>query len=125
MRRKLLLVALVFVAVLLFSGTAIANGNQYGVADRREISLDQPTWVGDVFLPAGKYEVRHTMEGADHFMVFRRMYVKRPAEARVKCTLVPSTVSIKQTEIGFRQNAANERVLNRLAFEGDRAEHLF
>ncbi len=49
MRRKLLLVALVFVAVLLLTGTAVATGNHSGVAERREITLDQPAWAGERF----------------------------------------------------------------------------
>jgi hypothetical protein len=125
MERKLLLVAVLVLIVLTLSGTLLAAGNQYGVADRREISLDHPAWVGGVLLPSGTYEVRHSMEGEDHIMLFRQMNVKRPAEVRVKCTLTAVTKPIERTEIGFRQTTSKEFVLNRLAFKGDRAEHRF
>ena len=125
MGRKLLLLALLLFTVLVLTGTLVANGNRYDVADRREITLSDPTWVGDVLMPAGKYEVCHSMQGDEHVMLFRQMNVKRPVEARVKCTLTAVAKSIERTEIGFRQNAASELVLNRLAFKGDRAEHRF
>jgi hypothetical protein len=125
MGRKLLLLALLLFTVLILTGTVFALGQKYGITERREVTFDQPTWVGDVLLPAGKYEVRHTMEGAEHVMHFRQLNVKRPAEARVRCTLLWVPNRIAQTQIGFRQNAANELVLTRMAFEGDHAEHRF
>jgi hypothetical protein len=125
MARKLLFTLLVLLVVLILAGTVVAAANKYGIADRREIALDQPAWVGNVLLPAGNYEVRHVMEGETHILVFRQMNVKRPLEARVKCTLTSVAKPIEQTQMGFKLNATNERVLNWLAFKGDRAEHSF
>ncbi|MGB9105552.1 MAG: hypothetical protein WCC59_12395 [Terriglobales bacterium] len=125
MRRKLLLTALVILAVLILTGTAQAGANKYGVADKRPVRFYDPVWVGSVRLPAGEYEVRHTMQGEEHLMVFRRMFAKTPAEARVKCTLVPVEKPIEQSQMGFAVNTAGEHVLHRLAFKGDRAEHRF
>ena len=87
--------------------------------------LYDSVWVGSVLLPAGEYEVRHTMQGEDHVMVFRQMLAKTPAEARVKCTMVPVAKPVEQDQVGFTVNAAGQLVLHRLAFKGDRAEHWF
>jgi hypothetical protein len=125
MRRKLLLTALVIFAVLVLTGTARAGANKYGIADKRPVRFYDPVWVGSVLLPAGEYEVRHNMQGEEHLMVFREMSAKTPAEARVRCTLVPVEKPIEQDQVGFTSNSAGQLVLHRLAFKGDRAEHLF
>ena len=125
MRRKLLLTALVIFALLILTGTALAAANKYGIADKQQVRFYDPVWVGTVLLPAGQYEVRHTMQGEQHLMVFRQIFAKKPAEARVRCTLVPVEKPIEQSQIGFAVNMAGEQVLHRLAFKGDRAEHWF
>ena len=125
MRRKLLLTALVVFAVLILTGTAQSSANKYGIADKRQVRLYDSVWVGSVLLPAGEYEVRHTMQGEEHVMVFRQMSAKTPAEARVKCTMVPVAKPIEQDQVGFAVNSAGQLVLHRLAFKGDRAEHWF
>jgi hypothetical protein len=125
MRRKLLLTAFVIFALLILTGTAQSAANKYGIADKRQVQFYNPVWVGTVQLPAGEYEVRHVMEGENHIMMFRQVNVRKPAEARVKCILISLAKPIEHTEIGFKLNPANELVLNRLAFKGDRAEHWF
>jgi hypothetical protein len=125
MRRKLLLTALVVFAVLILTGTAQSSANKYGIADKRQVNFYDPVWVGSVLLPAGEYEVRHTMQGVEHLMVFRQMFAKTPAEARVRCTLVPVAKPVEQDQVEFAVNTAGEHVLHRLAFKGDHAEHLF
>jgi hypothetical protein len=124
MARKLSFSALILLTVLILAGTVVAT-NRYSIADRREITLYEPAWVGNVLLPAGRYEVRHLMEGENHIMTFRQMNVKKPVETRVKCTLNTVAKPIEQTQVGFTLNAANERVLSWIAFQGDRAEHRF
>ncbi len=125
MRRKLFLTALLILAVLILTGTAQAAAGTYGIADKRQVRFDHPVWVGTVLLPAGDYEVQHTMQVEEHVMVFRQMFAKRPAEARVECTLVPVAKPVEQDQVGFTSNSAGQLVLHRLAFKGDRAEHLF
>ncbi|MBZ5566377.1 MAG: hypothetical protein LAN64_00855 [Acidobacteriia bacterium] len=125
MRRKVLLTGLVIFAVLILTGTVQAAANKYGIADKRQVRFYDPVWVGSVLLPAGEYDVRHTMQGEEHVMVFRQMFAKTPAEAQVRCTLVPVIKPIEQDQVGFRSNSAGQLVLHRLAFKGDRAEHVF
>ena len=125
MRRKLLLTALVIFAVLILTGTAQSAAGPYGIADKRQVRFYDPVQVGSVLLPAGQYQVRHTMHGVEHLMVFRQMFAKTPAEARVRCTLVPVAKPIEQDQVGFTSNSAGQLVLHCLAFKGDRAEHWF
>jgi hypothetical protein len=58
-------------------------------------------------------------------MVFRQVGVKKPAEVRAKCSLVPLPEKAPENEKHFVLNAANERVLHELIFKGDRAKHVF
>jgi len=125
MRRKLLLTALVIFAVFILTGTTQAAAGPYGIADKRQVRFDDPVWVGTVLLPAGEYEVRHTMQGEEHLMVFRQIFAKTRAEARVRCNLVPVAKPLEEDQVGFTSNSAGQLVLHRLAFKGDRAEHLF
>jgi hypothetical protein len=101
-----------------------AAHNQYGVADSRKVSFDNPMKIGSVMLPAGDYTVVHTMEGDQHVMVFHQEKGAR-AEFKVKCTLVPLTEKAQQTQKVYVVNAANERELRELIFQGDKAKHVF
>jgi hypothetical protein len=104
---------------------ALAKQNQFGVADVRNVEFTAPTRIGDVLLPQGYYRVQHSMEGQDHVMVFQQLKAKKPAEARVKCQLVPLPKKADRDEQSFGVNAANQRVLHALVFRGDSAQHVF
>jgi hypothetical protein len=123
--RALKFVAVVGMCILGMSLLAIASRNQFGVADSRNIVITAPTLVGGVLLPKGSYQVLHTMEGQDHIMVFKQLKTKTPAEARVKCQLVPLPKKAERDEQVFVINAANQRVLHTLVFKGDSAQHVF
>jgi hypothetical protein len=111
--------------LLALSLVASAGQNKFGVADLRNISFSEPIHVGDTLLPVGDYEVQHTMQGEDHIMVFKQLNHKKPAEARVKCQLVPLTAKAAQDQKIYTLNPAGERVLQALIFRGDKAEHRF
>jgi hypothetical protein len=123
--RSVKVIAVVAMCVLGLSLIAVASQNQFGVADSRIMQLTAPTRVGDVLLPEGTYKVEHTMQAQDHIMVFRQLNTKKPAEARVKCQLVPLATKATRDEQAFLINAANERVLHTLVFKGDAAQHVF
>ena len=114
----------VVVAILILTAAAVA-ANQSGVANKRQVTFYDPVRIGDTLLPAGDYTVVHQMQGTDHIMVFTQMKKKKPAEARVKCTLVPLNTPAAQSELGFKTNGANEKLLTRMVFRGDRAAHTF
>jgi len=117
---------LVVLCVMGVSLVLQAGQNSLGIADSRQIKFENPMRVGNVLLPAGEYKVQHTMEGTEHIMVFTQMHARQtPAEARVKCSLVPLTSKAEQTQQIYVMNSANERVLHELVFRGDIAKHVF
>jgi hypothetical protein len=116
---------LVAMCVLGLSVLASAGQNRFGVADTRQIRFESPTWVGDTLLPSGNYQVLHTMQGDTHIMVFEQKGVIKPAESRVKCTLVPLEAKASQTVTRYVLNDKNEHVLQALIFRGDTAMHQF
>jgi phage terminase large subunit GpA-like protein len=111
--------------VVALIGTAFAGPklNKFGVADVAKVNFVAPIRVGETLLPAGDYEVRHTMVGEDHVMIFKQVAGK--AEAKVKCTLIPTKEKAEMSQTIFTVNAKNERVLQKLVFKGDMAEHQF
>jgi hypothetical protein len=119
------LLTVVVVCVLTVAAFAGTTQNKFGVADTRYLTITAPTRVGDVMLPKGDYQVLHTMQGMDHVMVFKQLDARKPVEASVKCQLVPLPKRAEQNEQHFVLNAAKERVLHVLVFQGDTAQHVF
>jgi len=103
----------------------IAGQNKFGVSDVNQVNFANPVRVGEVLLPAGNYEVRHTMKGEEHIMQFKQLGTKKPAQAEVKCTLVPLAQKAPHSEKTYILNAANQQVLHELVFRGDTAKHVF
>jgi hypothetical protein len=123
--RSLRTVALVGVCILALGLLVAAKENKFGVADTRQVSFDDAIYVGNVLLPKGNYEVKHIMEADNHIMVFTQLRVKHPAEARVKCTLVPLPAKANQNTTIYIHNDSNQHVLQELVFKGDTAKHVF
>ncbi len=123
--RSVQAVALVAICVLTLGVLLAAEQNKYGVADTRTVTFDEPIYVGTTLLPKGEYQVKHTMKGEEHVMVFRQMGVKNPVEASVKCTLVPLPHKADLTAKSYSHNDAQQHVLSELVFKGDTAKHVF
>ncbi len=109
--------------VLAVAGLAVATDTVV-VRDSNRVTFAAPIRVGTNLLPAGEYIVRHVMEGQDHIMVFQPAKGKGP-EVRAKCTLTPLAQKANRTETIYQINAANERVLQELVFQGETASHVF
>lgn len=118
----LLKVVGILICVLALVSFASAADKNLGIRDTYKVTFDVPTRVGTALLPAGNYVIRHTMQGTDHIMVFQK---GKSAEVKVKCTLVPLTQKAGVDQQIYKQNAANERVLEELVFRGDTAKHVF
>ena len=123
--RSLKTVALVAVCVMGLGILLAAEQNKFGVANTQTVSFDEPIRIGNLLLPTGEYQVTHTMEGDNHIMVFKQLHVKNPAEARVKCTLVPLPQKAERSEKLYTHNGADQHVLQELVFKGDTAKHVF
>jgi hypothetical protein len=119
------LAAVILVCVVGFTLFATASQNELGVADTSKVTFTEPTRVGDTLLPAGDYEVLHSMKGSQHIMTFRQLYTGHPAGVQVQCQLVPLSKKAERTEQVFVLSASNQRVLQSLTFKGDLAQHQF
>jgi len=123
--RSYTILVLAVMCALALGVFATAENNKYGVTDVAKITFSGPVRIGDAQLPAGEYEVRHTMEGENHIMVFRQLHVTNPAEVHVKCTLVPLSQKAERTAKTYTVNASNEEVVQEIVFRGDTAKHVF
>ncbi len=123
--RFLKLASVVALCVLGLGLLASAGEKNPGVTGSRNITFTEPMRVGDTLLPKGDYLVLHTMDGTRHIMIFKQQFSKQPAEARVQCQLIPLPKKAVRTETTYVLNAANERVLQILVFQGDLAQHVF
>jgi hypothetical protein len=124
MRTTKIAIALTLV-ILSVSLAAVAGQNKYGVADTRKVSFNAPMKVGDVVLPKGEYQIRHTMEGENHIMVFTQLRTPEPATARVKCQLVPLEKKSSRTQVMYKYDQSDTQVLQEMTFAGDTAKHVF
>lgn len=123
--RMMRLAGLLTIVLLMMAMFAVAGLNKFGVADTYRVTFSDPVRVADTLLPSGNYEIRHTMEGENHIMVFRQLGAQKPVEAKAKCTLVTLPEKAANSEKLFSVNDANERVLRELTFKGDKAKHVF
>jgi hypothetical protein len=113
------------ISVLLLGVIALAGQNPMGISDLYRVNFTEKVRVADTVLPSGNYEIRHVMEGQDHIMVFHQIGVRKAAEVRAKCTLVPLAKKASDDQKIYELNATNERVLHELIFKGDLAKHVF
>jgi hypothetical protein len=125
MRSTRLAATLIALCIVLLAVSAVADHNQYGVANSYKVNFIEKVLVGGQLLPAGDYQIRHTMEGQDHVMVFEQLGVKNPIQVKAKCTLVPLNAKATDTQKTYKLNDANVRVLSELTFRGDTAKHVF
>ena len=91
-----------------------------GFKEKRTVSLSEQTKVGAQVLPAGEYKVTHTMEGAEHIMVFKQ----GKQEYRVKCNLEPLSAKADATQVWYEPDANGARVLQAIVFRGDTVRHV-
>ena len=109
--------------LLVISAIAIASDNKLGIQDVRRVTFSTSVRIGSDVLPAGRYVVRHTMDGQDHLMAFERVNSKDVF--KVKCTLVPLPHKADLDQSVYETSASNERILRELVFRGDTAKHVF
>lgn len=114
---------LVVMACLVTVAVASA-GENISVANSHNITFSSSVRLGDVLLTPGEYNLKHVMDGNNHFMVFTKLSGK-PASVRVKCSLVPLPEKAQRSARTYTVNAVNEQVLQELVFVGDSAKHVF
>jgi hypothetical protein len=112
-------------AIMALAGTVMmASTNTMGIAEKQIINFTAPTLVGGTVLPAGQYNVTHEMNGQTHVMIFKKATGKDKIEAKTNCNLVPLKNKAERTSQRYVVNAQNQRVLQEITFEGDKATHV-
>jgi hypothetical protein len=131
----------VFVWVLLWtiSATAVPKNKEHArkVGRKGEITLAQPTTVGDKVLQPGTYVVQHRVSGGDHFVRFvelktverlsgetRETYTEANKAGEIKCRVEPAPAPIKETTVYTAPDAAGQRI-TRVAIKGEDVVHVF
>jgi hypothetical protein len=122
--RLLRVVGILVLCLYAMTLVATAGQNNFGVSDVAHVQFAAPVRVGAALLPAGKYTVRHTMEGQEHVMVFQ-LTGSKGSEVKAKCTLIQLAKKADQTSTVYEVNASKERILRELVFRGDTAKHVF
>ncbi len=108
------------VLTLLGLGTMIWAQQAAGFKGTRTVTLSEQARVGTELLPAGEYKLTHTMEGAEHIMVFK----KGKQEYRVKCNMEPLQAKANNTQFFYNNDASGQRVLQAMIFQGDTVRHV-
>ena len=105
---------------LLGLGVMVWAQQPAGFKGTRTLTLSEQAKVGAQVLPAGEYKVTHTMDGAEHIMVFKQA----KQEYRVKCNLEPLNAKADATQAWYEADASGQRVLQAIVFRGDTVKHV-
>ncbi len=112
------------ILLVILGGFAVAKENTLGIHEISHVKFESAVRIGSNLLPAGDYTVRHTMEGQEHVMVFKRDTGKRE-EFKAKCTLVRLEKNAPRDEVVYQLSADNQRIVQEIVFRGDSAKHVF
>jgi len=134
----------VFGCLLLWTATAIAapadHEHALKVGKRGEITLTQPTKVGDVVLQAGDYQLQHRVskKTGDHFVRFVEwksvevrgdsnesdyMENEREMVGEIKCRVEPAAEPIKRTTVYTATDGGVVRI-SKVAIKGEDVVHI-
>ncbi len=141
MKLKVLLLAIFGGALLWTVSAAAAPGQKtetLKTGKKGEITLKQPTKVGDTTLQPGTYVVQHRVSGSDHFMRF--MELKKLAELNVapesmgwytytaennageiKCRPEPAGATADVTTVTLTENGGR---ISKVSIKGENVMHV-
>lgn len=143
MKRNALLLAVLGCALLWTVSAAAALGEKDKVlktGKKGEITLTQPTKVGDVTLQPGTYVVQHRVSGNDHFVRFMEMkklqalnmtpesmgwytYAQEDNAGEVKCRVESAGATVDATTVTEASDNGNPRI-TQVAIKGENVLHV-
>ena len=126
--------------LLLWTTAAVAldhRESSHGVGKKGEITLTEPTKVGDRVLQPDTYVVQHRLLGGEHFLRFVELkkaqhwskewnviYTEPDPDAEVKCRVEPSASPITETKVYMvRQNGLDR--ITKITIKGEDVVHIF
>ena len=143
MKPKTLLLAILG-CVLLWTASASALPGQKDttlkVGKKGEITLTQPTKVGDTTLQPGTYVVQHRVSGNDHFVRFMELkkltelnvapesmgwytYTQENNAGEIKCQVKPAAGTIEATTVTVKSDGGSPRI-TQVAIKGENVLHV-
>jgi hypothetical protein len=127
---------------MLWVATAAAapKGKEHGlkVGKKGEITLTEPTKVGDIVLQPDTYVVQHRVSSGNHFVRFVELkqveytqtteipytYTEQDKAGEMKCRVEPATAPIKETEVYTTSEGGTLRI-TKVAIKGEDVVHVF
>src|ERR1700676_4881490 len=126
MRTKQMMLITLTCLLLSMTTAAIASehhGHSLKVGKKGEITLTQPTKVGDRWLLPDTYIVQHRTSGGDHFVRFVELkkaqawttewnviYTEPDAAGEIKCRVEPAAAPIKETMVSIAHEKGGDRI---------------
>jgi hypothetical protein len=135
-------VVLITVGCLLLSMTTVAVASEHHehslkVGKKGEITLTQPTKVGDTVLPPNTYVVQHRTSGDNHFVRFVELkqvedsngeqkftYTEADNAGEIKCRMEPSGATAKETTVSIVAEVGGDRITS-VTIKGENVVHDF
>jgi len=128
---------LITIGCLLLSMTSMAVGSEHNhmlkVGKKGEITLTQPTKVGDMVLQPDTYVVQHRTSGDNHFVRFVELkqveywdpntqftYTEADKAGEIKCRVEPAGTKAKETTVSI----SGDRI-TKVTIKGDDVVHVF
>ena len=142
MKPKALLLAVLGCALLWTISAAAAPGQKdhtMKAGKKGEITLTQPTKIGDITLQPGTYVVQHRVSGNDHFVRFIELkklqqlqvgegagwytYTQENNAGEVKCRVQPAGAKIEATTVTVATEGGSPRI-TQVAIKGEDVLHV-
>ncbi len=139
--RKLTLAVLSSALLWTLAAVAAAPQHQHEhaqkVGKRGEITITQPTKVGDRVLQPDTYVAQHRTSGSDHYVRFVELkqveswnveqgpytYTERDNAGEIKCRVEPSTAQVKETTVYTVTENGVPRI-TKVAIKGEDVVHI-
>jgi hypothetical protein len=138
--RRLLQSGIVAAVAVFFTGaiaTAQHHETELKVGKTGEVTFAKETIVGQLTLKPGRYEFKHRVEGADHFVHFTEVTKPNPAyptqptsgqpkahPGEVQCKLEPLDKKASTTRLFLNDEGKTQRLV-RAEVGGENVAHLF
>jgi hypothetical protein len=143
MKSKALLLAILGCALLWTVSAAAAPGHHdktMKTGKKGEITLTQPTKLGDTTLQPGTYVVQHRVSGNDHFVRFTELkklqelmpsgegagwytYTAENNAGEIKCQVKPQAGAIAATTVTIATDSGSPRI-TQVAIKGENVLHV-
>jgi hypothetical protein len=128
--------------LLSMTTVAVASGHHehsLKVGKKGEITITQPTKVGDTVLQPDTYVVQHRTSGDNHFVRFLELkqvqstntgaespytYTEQDNAGEIKCRMEPSGATAKETTVSILTEVGGDRITN-VTIKGENVVHEF